>query len=227
MKLDEAHLAWLAADRAMSVATGDRTSLGCAAVRLGQVLRTSGRVRSVMLAAAYQIAPPDPDTGEPQEVSLCGALLVQAALIAATSGDDRATADLLDEAADMATRVGEGHDHHHTAFGPTAVELARVAAAVELGDGPEVLVRHDKAIGRDGWRWLPVEHRAAHLVDAARAHLQAADHTDAARLLMQADSIAPAEVRHRPAVREVVAHVARDSDAPATITQLAISLGLG
>ncbi|NYH43278.1 hypothetical protein HNR22_003005 [Micromonospora jinlongensis] len=65
--------------------------------------------------------------------------------------------------------MGDGHDHYRTAFGPTAVELARVAAAVELGDGPQAVARHEKAIGRNGWRWLPVEHRAAHLIDAARA----------------------------------------------------------
>ncbi|WP_341720091.1 helix-turn-helix domain-containing protein [Micromonospora sp. FIMYZ51] len=226
VKLDEANLAWLAADRAMSAATGDRTALACAAVQLGQVLRASARARSVMLTAAYQIAPPDLDAGTPQELSLCGSLLVQAALIAARCGNDRTTADLLDEAAEMAARVGDGHDHHRTAFGPTAVELARVTAAVELGDGPEALARHEKAIGRDGWQWLPVEHRAAHLVDAARAYLQSDDAANAARLLMQTDSLAPAEVRHRPAVREVIAQVAREPDAPAMITQLAIALGL-
>ncbi|MEU5551377.1 helix-turn-helix domain-containing protein [Micromonospora sp. NPDC047793] len=226
VKLDEHQLAWLAADRAMSAATGDRLLLACASVQLGQVLRTSARARSVMLAAAYQIAPPDPDTGEPPEVSLCGSLLVQAALIAATCGNDRAAADLLDEAAEMAARVGEGHDHHRTAFGPTAVELARVTAAIALGDTSDAVARHEKAIGRDQWRWLPVEHRAAHLVDAARAYLDTDDATNAARVLIQADATAPAEIRHRPAVREMVAHVARDQDASTTITQLAISLGL-
>ncbi|MEU3457403.1 helix-turn-helix domain-containing protein [Micromonospora sp. NPDC006766] len=226
VKLDEVNLAWLAADRAMSAATGDRVLVAAAAVQLGHVLRASTRARAVMLTAAYQIAPPDLDAGRPQELSLCGSLLVQAALIAASSGNDRATGDLLDEAAELAARVGDGHDHHRTAFGPTAVELARVAAAVELGDGPEAVARHEHVTERDGWRWLPVEHRAAHLVDAARAYLQADDCANAARLLMRADRIAPAEIRHRPAVREVVAQVARDPDAPATISQLAIALGV-
>ncbi|MTK01613.1 helix-turn-helix transcriptional regulator [Micromonospora sp. CP22] len=226
VKLDETSLAWLAADRAMSAATGDRVMLACAAVQLGQVLRALGRARSVMLAAAYQIAPPDLGAGAPQELSLCGSLLVQAALTAAGEGNDRAAGDLLDEAAEMAPRIGDGHDYFRTAFGPTAVELARVAAAVELGDGSEAIARHEKAIRRDGWRWLPAEHRAAHLVDTARAYLHVDDAANAARMLMQADSIASAEVRHRPAVREVVAQVARDQHAPATIVQLAIGLGL-
>jgi hypothetical protein len=132
VKLDETNLAWLAADRAMSAATGDRVLVAAAAVQLGQVLRASAGARSVMLAAAYRIAPYDLDAGPPQELSLCGSLLVQAALMAARAGEDRATVELLDEAAEMAARVGDGHDHHRTGFGPTAVELARVAAAVAI-----------------------------------------------------------------------------------------------
>ncbi|WP_309232044.1 helix-turn-helix domain-containing protein [Micromonospora tarensis] len=226
VKLGEASLAWLAADRAMSAAAGDRVLLACAAVQLGQALRASAGTRSVLLAAAYRIAPPDPAEGPPSEVALCGALLVQAALVAAASGDDRAAGDLLDEATEMAARIGDGHDHHWTAFGPTAVELARVAAAVDVGEGAAAVARHEAAVRRDGWRWLPLEHRAAHLVDAARAYLQVGDAGSAARLLTQADRAAPAEVRHRPAVREVVGQVARAPDASATITELAIGLGL-
>ncbi|MFI6066541.1 helix-turn-helix domain-containing protein [Micromonospora sp. NPDC051227] len=221
VKLDEGSLAWLAADRAMSAAAGDRVLLACAAVQLGQVLRASARAGPVMLAAASQIAP-----GTPEEMSLRGSLLVQAGLIAARAGDDRVVGELLDEAAELAAQVGDGQDHYRTAFGPTAVELAWVAAAVDVGDGPQAVARHEKAIGRDGWRWLPVEHCAAHLVDAARAYLLTDDPANAARVLLRADSVAPAEIRHRPSAREVVAQVARDPTAPATITQLAINLGV-
>ncbi|NYH43279.1 hypothetical protein HNR22_003006 [Micromonospora jinlongensis] len=94
VKLGEGNLAWLAADRAMSAAAGDRVLLACAAVQLGQVLRASVRAGPVMLAAASQIAP-----GTPGELSLRGSLLVQAALIAARAVDDRVVGELLDEAA--------------------------------------------------------------------------------------------------------------------------------
>ncbi|GGM68094.1 hypothetical protein GCM10011608_61650 [Micromonospora sonchi] len=226
VKLDETDLAWLAVDRAMAAATGDRLLVACAAVQLGQVLRSSAWMRSVLLAAAYRIAPQDLDAGSRQELSLCGALLVQAALIAARCGDERTTGDLLDEAAEMAARVGDGHDHHRTAFGPTAVELARCAAAVEWGDGSAAIARHKQSIRRDGWRLLPVEHRAAHLVDAARAYLQAGDPANAARVLLDAEILAPYEVRRRPAGREVLAEIARDPKAPAMIGELALGLGL-
>ncbi|MFC8845686.1 MULTISPECIES: helix-turn-helix domain-containing protein [unclassified Micromonospora] len=229
VKLGEVELGWLAADRAMAAATGDPVLVAAAAVQLGQVFRAAGRARaaqSAALAAAYRIAPADPADGAPGVLSLCGTLLVQAALSAARRGDDRATIELLDEAAGMAARVGDGHDHHRTAFGPTAVDLARAAAALDLGDAGEAVAWHEKTTRRDGWRWLPLEHRAAHLVDAARAYVQADDPARAGRVLLDADRLAPAEVRHRPAAREVLAQVARDPHAPATIVQLAVALGV-
>ncbi|TDC58855.1 XRE family transcriptional regulator [Micromonospora sp. KC207] len=230
VKLGAPDLAWLAADRAMIAATGERVVVAAADVQLGQVLRASGQVRvakSAVLAAAYRIAPPVIEFGLPPELSLCGTLLVQAALAAARLGDDAAVAELLDEAAALAARVGDGHDHHRTGFGPTAVELARAAAAVELGDGGEAVVWHEKATARDGWRWLPAEHRAAHLLDTARAYLQADDPVSAGRVLMEADRIAPAEIRHRPAGRDVLAQVARDPRAPTALVPLAVTLGVG
>ncbi|MGN9769040.1 helix-turn-helix domain-containing protein [Micromonospora sp. SD12] len=226
VKLDEVSLAWLTADRAMSAATGDRVLLACAAMQLGQVLRASARAKTMLLAAAYRVAPADLDDGTPQELSLCGSLLMQAALTAARAGDDRAAGDLLDEATEMAARVGDGQDHHQTAFGPTAVDLARVAAAVELDEGTGAVAQHERTIVRDGWRWLPLEHRAAHLINAARAYLQIGDVTEAARTLMQADNIAPSEIRHRPTARNVVVEVAQHPNAPTAITDLATSLGL-
>ncbi|WP_432953580.1 helix-turn-helix domain-containing protein [Micromonospora haikouensis] len=229
VKVGEADLAWLAADRAVAAATGDRALVAAAVVQLGQALRASGRARaarSAALAAAYRIAPADPDDGTPQELSLCGALLVQAALAAARHGDEASATELLGEAAAMADRVGEGHDHHRTGFGPTTVGSARVAAAVELGAARAAVTWHERTTRRDAWRWLPAEHRAAHLLDAARAYLQADDPASAGRTLVDVDRTAPAEVRHCPAARSVLAQVVRDPHAPATIVQLALALGV-
>ncbi|MEU6025307.1 helix-turn-helix domain-containing protein [Micromonospora sp. NPDC047134] len=229
VKLGEGELAWLAADRAMAVATGEAVLVAAAGVQLGQVLRATGRARSalaVLRAAAYRIAPPDLDGGPPAHLSLCGTLLVQAALAAARHGDEGATAGLLEEAAELAARVGEGHDHHRTGFGSTAVAAARTLAATQLGDVGGAVAWHERTIRAAGWRWLPAEHRAAHLIDAARAHLQAAEPVDAARLLLEADGTAPAEVRHRPCAREVLAQVARSPYAPATVIRLATAVGV-
>ncbi|MEU8373063.1 MULTISPECIES: helix-turn-helix domain-containing protein [unclassified Micromonospora] len=227
VKLGETELAWLAADRAMTTATGDVVLVAAATVPLAQVLRASGRARtarSTALAAAYRIAPPDLDGAPAPGLSLCGTLVVQAALAAARDGDDRATVDLLDEAAGMAALVGDGHDHHRTAFGPVAVDLARVATALDLGHAGEAVAWHEKTTARDAWRWLPAEHRAAHLLDAARAYLHAGDPGNAGRALLAAERTAPGEVRHRPTARAVIARLVHDPHAPAAIIQLAAAL---
>nr|WP_279635874.1 helix-turn-helix domain-containing protein [Micromonospora arida] len=223
VKLGETELAWLAADRAMTIATGDAVLVAAAAVQLGQVMR-AGRARSavpIMLAAAYRVAPPDLEGGPAAQLSLCGTLLVQAALAAAQHGDEKATARLIDEAVELAARVGDGHDYHRTGFGPTASAAARMLVALELGDTGEALAWHEKTVGSVGWRWLPAEHRAAHLVDAARAHLQADEPAAAGKLLLEA---APAEVRYRPVARDVLAQVMRSPDAPSAIIPLAVAL---
>jgi transcriptional regulator with XRE-family HTH domain len=223
VKLGEADVAWLAADRAVAVAAGDPLLAAVAAVPLGQALRASGRGRlalAALVAAARRLTP----DGPPGVLSLAGTLLAEAGLAAATCGDARRAGELLDRAAALAERVGEGRDDHRTGFGPTSVEVARVAAAVDLGDGGEAVARHETVTRTGGWRLLPVEHRAAHLVDAARAYLQVGDLPAAGRALVEADRTAPAEVRHRPAARTVIAELARSNPAPSTMVHLATTL---
>ncbi|MFG1803499.1 helix-turn-helix domain-containing protein [Micromonospora carbonacea] len=154
---------------------------------------------------AGRIAPSVPHGALPQDLAVCGTLLVEAALAAATCADHRSVAELLDRAAEIAERVDGGQDHHHTGFGAAAVRVARVAAAVELGDGGEAIAQHAQTVRLHGWRRLPVEHRAAYLVDVARAYLQVGDLLGAGRALVEADRTAPAEVRVRPSARTVIA----------------------
>ncbi|MEU6077701.1 hypothetical protein [Micromonospora sp. NPDC047074] len=77
-----------------------------------------------------------------------------------------------------------------------------------------------------GWGRLPVEHRAAHLLDAARAYLQVGDLLRAGRALVEADRTAPAEVRCRPVARTVIDEVARGGPVPAGVAHLAALVGL-
>ncbi|MFE0590315.1 hypothetical protein [Micromonospora echinospora] len=84
---------------------------------------------------------------------------------------------------------------------------------------------HDKAITRAGWPWLPPEHRAAHLVDVAGAHLAADDPAAAGRALVTAGRLAPAEM-DRPVARGVLTRVVRCPNAAPTVTQLSTALGV-
>ncbi|RKN45469.1 hypothetical protein [Micromonospora endolithica] len=68
---------------------------------------------------------------------------------------------------------------------------------------------------------MPPEHRAAHLLDMARAYALTGDLKRAGRALLDAERTAPGEVHDRPAVRDLVAMVARSPAAPGALARLA------
>ncbi|MFI0795177.1 hypothetical protein ACH4OY_21225 [Micromonospora rubida] len=231
VKLGEANLAWLAADRAMNAATGDPRRAGLAAISLAQALWALRRGRLAMTAALTAVHQLDLTPARvflPDEPALTGTLLIEAALAAATCGDDTAAGELTERAAHLAT--AHGHHHHHdndgTGFGPTAVELARALTAMRLGDHHRAVIIHRQATGGDAWHQLPAEHRAAHLIDITRAHLDLGDPRAAGRALVTADRIAPAETRTRPAAHTALTAVLRAGPTAADVARLAATIGL-
>ncbi|MER7169729.1 transcriptional regulator, partial [Micromonospora sp. NPDC000207] len=76
------------------------------------------------------------------------------------------------------------------------------------------LAAHARVVGHPGYAHLPLAVRADHQVDTARAYVLLGDVVAAGRTLLAADRTAPAEVRSRPAAREVVALVLRRSVRP-------------
>ncbi|WP_433270098.1 helix-turn-helix domain-containing protein [Micromonospora vinacea] len=257
VKLGEADLGWLAADRAMSVAGDDPILAATAAISVAQALRASNRDRLALtaaLTAANRITPTparprdhevdgslkDQTSRQPHdhrgecgvapgwsagEWAAGGTLLLQGALAAAGCGESRRADELIDRAAAIAANLRRYDDQHHTSFGPIAVELARVVVA-SRGDAVEAVRRHPVMVRREAWRRLPAEYRGAYLVDVARAYLHVGHVRGAARALVDADSVAPAEVRCRPLARTVIADVARAQPAPAGVARLATLVGL-
>ncbi len=237
VKLGEADLGWLTADRAVAAAGEDAVLAGTAAISIGQALRLAGRQRLALaatVAAAQRLtsvamrpAGDGVSSGRrAQELAVGGTLLLQGALAAAGSGEPGQAGVLLDQAAAVASRVEVADDPYGTTFGPVAVELARVVVAVERGAAAEAVGRHELLIRRDGWRRLPAEYRGAYLVDAARAYLLAGDLAGAGRMLVAADGVAPAEVRLRPSARTLLAELARGRPAPPGVTRLATLVSL-
>ncbi|MFD6756949.1 helix-turn-helix domain-containing protein [Micromonospora gifhornensis] len=219
VKLDHADLAWLAADRAVAAAAGDLTRTASATIAVAQALRALGHHRIALTAALAAVDPADDD-------AVRGSLYVQAGLAAAGYGDRRNAHDLLDHAAALADRQVSDTDPHHTGFGPAAVQTARSLAAHRLGDTAEAILRHEHVLRSDAWLRLPPEHRAAHLIDAARAYLDASRHSRAGQTLLAADRIAPAEVRNRPVARTLLAEIIRGGPAAADVARLATVVGL-
>jgi hypothetical protein len=254
VKLGEADLAWLAADRAMVAAQDDPVLAAKAAIAVAQALRASGRdhlALSATLTAAHRVLSTPSYVGD-HEVSqtrgdqtarqphdhrgegvgvhrgwaVGGALLVQAALAAAGCGEHRRATELIDRAAGVAASLRGYDDPHCTSFGAVAVEMARVLLAAQRGDVDGALTRHVSVVRREGWRRLPAEYRGSCLLDVARIYLHAGDSRGAARALVDADRVAPAEVRWRPLARTLIADVARAKPAPAGVARLATLVGL-
>ncbi|WP_255700003.1 helix-turn-helix domain-containing protein [Micromonospora sp. NBRC 110038] len=229
VKLGQPHLAWLAADRAMTAATGDPHRTALAAVSLAQALRALHRGRlaqTAALTAVHQLAPAAHD--RPPDPGLAGTLLLEAALAAASYRDAATAHDLTERAAHLAA----AHDGHHQgdgdgiAFGSAAVTLARALVATHLGDHHQAVTIHGYATSGDSWHQLPAEHRAAHLIDIARAHLDLGDPRAAGRALIAADQIAPAEARTRPVARAALTAIVRTGLTAADVARLAATVGL-
>ncbi|MFI9640553.1 helix-turn-helix domain-containing protein [Micromonospora sp. NPDC051925] len=222
LKVDQREVAWLAADRAVAAAqvTKDPWVAAAAAVPLAQALRHGGRRRSAMevaAVAAHRLVPLRPGDDPSADPALLGTLLLQAGLAAAGQGDGRGARDLLDRAG-RAAREGGGEG------GGAAVEAARVVAEAALGEVTAATVRHERLVAGDEWRLLPAEHRAAYLLDVARAYAQAGDMSRAGRAVLEAERTARTEVHDRPTVRHLVAVVARSAAAPPGLARLAATL---
>jgi transcriptional regulator with XRE-family HTH domain len=212
-KLGEHELGWLAADRAISVShrSGDVLLAGVATTRVANALLTLDRARPALdlnVAVAHKLAPATEAEATPERLSVYGILLLQGAMAAARCGDFATTNDLLRAADEAADRLGCDANHYWTVFGPTNVALHRAAAAVDLGEHGVAVATHEQ-LQPDGFNALLPERRAHHLVDVSRAYTQTGNVEKAAELLLEADRLAPSEIRCRPHAQQVLTGVLR------------------
>src|SRR5690606_23982042 len=144
-KVGEADLAWIAAERATQAAdrTEDPLVLASAARAGTHALLAVGRFDEAVdlgETAARWMAPALREN-DPGALSLYGMLFLRTAIAAARRQDRSTTAELLDQASAAAERLGEDANHWQTSFGPSNVELHRLAAALELDDVTAVVER--------------------------------------------------------------------------------------
>ena len=231
-KLGEHELGWLAADRAVGVShrAGDPLLAGVATTRVANAMLALGRARPALdlnVQVAHRLAPASGAEVTPQRLSVYGMLLLQGAMAAARTGDLATSRDLLRAADEAAERLGRDANHYWTVFGPTNVALHRAAAAVDLGEHGIAVSTH-QGLDPDAFGALLPERRAHHLVDVSRAYTQTGDLDTAAELLVEADRLAPSEIRCRPHSHEVLTGVLRRSHGtpPAPLAELADHLGV-
>ncbi|MEK8106838.1 hypothetical protein NKG94_19980 [Micromonospora sp. M12] len=214
---------------AVALATHDPQLAAVATVSLSQALRSRGRRRSALeaaLVAADRVGAFRAGDDSPVGVSLRGTLLIQAALAAAGGRTNPAHAGRSIRprssfGSSVPTAIGLAAigaaaglaavpvaRAWAAGFGRAVVEAARVVAEAALGDVTTATARHERLVAGEEWRWLPPEHRAAYLLDVARAYALTGDMRRAGRTLLDAERTAHSEVHDRPVVRKLVTVVA-------------------
>lgn len=224
----------LAADRALAAAdrSGDPVQQGAAARRVAKSLVYQQRPETAVqfATAAARRLEGDLTRQGPLGLSTLGMLYLSAALAASsqerTTFRIRAATDYVDEAGEAAARQGGDRDEDYTMFGPTNVGLHRVDMLVRFEDGWAALEAAD-ALDPEAIGGLSRERQAGHQVTMARASLLTRRKEDAATALVEADRLAPEDVRGRAdtvsLVKAVAGAMARP---PADLRALAERCGL-
>jgi tetratricopeptide (TPR) repeat protein len=215
-KLGEPEAAWIAADRAMAAAewAGNPLLVAAGAFRLVFVFlaaRHYDQAEETARTAADALRSLA-DQGDPQAMSLWGALTLQRAVTASRVNDPDAAYQHLEQASRVAARLGEGRNDYNTEFGPANVALHEIAVAVELGDAGRAL----RTAGTVDTTGLSPERRARMLIDVARAHAQRRQVHEAVAALRQAEDITPEQVRTHDLVHQVVSDVLTMQDPPSS-----------
>jgi transcriptional regulator with XRE-family HTH domain len=228
-KLGEFELAWIAGDRGIPAAeeSGDRLLTATAAFRVANALLAIGRANAAYDLNVSFVDRLEPSLRTPADLSVYGTMLLQAAIAGARKGDNRAVRDLLREAKEIADRTGPGRNDYRTEFGPVNVAIHRVSALVELGEGGAA-VEAAASVPQQDLAQLRRERRANHLVDVARGYSQWGKRDTALETLLDAEQLAPAEVRCRPIARSTITDLVRRSRGvpPASLRHLAIRAGV-
>ncbi len=224
-KLGETNLAWTAADQGDVAAneTGDPGIMlalrRCVAhVQLGAGM--ASEAVNVTQNAANDL-PRGWWTTSPTALSLYGTLFLNGAVAAARVRDRSTADDMIGQAQQAADRLGADANMMWTSFGPTNVEIHRLAAALEFED---VQLAVDIAPGVRPGRNLPVERRARARLDVARAYGEAGRTDDAADHLKRAFKTAPEQMKTHEFARDLARRLhgrSRRHD----VRELALNLG--
>lgn len=138
-------------------------------------------------------------------LAVYGSLHMRAGVLAACGGLAEAADSHLAEARDVARHVPDAV-YCGTAFGPSSVQIHKLAAAAEMGDSRAVL---RIAAGWQPPATVPAERRSHYFIELARAQLWAGQRADAFVSLQAARRIAPEHARYNLRVRETAATLLR------------------
>ena len=203
-------LALMAADRSLRAAEHSQVPSAAAAsarVMTHALMRTGEALAAAEFAGAKAVSVDRQTTREvdgPEIWSTRGALLLRGAEAAAEGGHASRAATMLDEASELANRVGEGANYCGTAFTPTNVLAHRMAVELSLGNAGRAL---DIAKQIEPSLMGTVERQAGLWLDIAQAYSQWRKPEQALAALWDIERIAPQELRLRRRAKDIVRHV--------------------
>ncbi|MFE3449059.1 helix-turn-helix domain-containing protein [Nonomuraea sp. NPDC059194] len=204
VKIGEADLAWIAAERGLTHAqsSGDQIVIASLFRSVTHALLSTGRYDAAIHLTSDVTGLLDGQLGDasPALLSVHGTLLLAGSMAAARAEDRSTVRAFLAEADQSASRLGGDANHVWTAFGPTNVAIHRVATAIELGD---VQVAVD--VGPDlDTSALPIERRARHGLAVAQAFSMWNRTDEALGAILAVERIAPEQIRHHYLSRQLV-----------------------
>ncbi|MCP9209938.1 helix-turn-helix domain-containing protein [Streptomyces sp. NEAU-Y11] len=223
-KLGEINLAWTAADQGdvAASASGDLAAVvalrRCVAhVQLGAGLAADAV--SVTEDAAADL-PDDWWKSSAVSLSLYGTLLLNGSVAAARLRDRPLAEGMIARAEKAADRLGRDANEMWTSFGPSNVEIHRLALALEFED-VQLAVDIAPRVKPAG---LPLERRARARLDVARAYGEAGRTDDAIDHLKRAYKNAPEQMRAHGFARDLARRLYKRSPRR-DVRELALGLG--
>jgi transcriptional regulator with XRE-family HTH domain len=203
-KLGEADLAWIAAERGLAAAqrTDSRVVLGSLFRSVAHTLLSTGRFQPAVLLVdrAAGVLGAELGSANGATLSVYGSLFLTGAMAASRSEDRPTTRAFLHEAQEAASRLGADANYMWTAFGPTNVAIHQVNTAMELGDA-QIALDIGPTLDTSG---LPTERRVRHALEVARAYSARNRRDEGLALVLDAERMAPEQVRHHYISRQLV-----------------------
>lgn len=203
-KFGECDLAWMAADRGLTAAhaSGDMTLVGSLFRSVAHSLLSTGRYDGAaqLVSDGTDLLRTSLTDSDAARWSVFGSLFLAGAMASSRMDDRVTTRDFLEEAGRAAGYLGGDGNYLWTAFGPTNVAIHRVATAMELGD-VQVAVELGPQVDTSG---LPTERRVRHALETARALSTSNRRDEALATVLDAERMAPEQVRHHFISRQLV-----------------------
>lgn len=229
-RLGEADAAWIAADRAVRAAEHTAEPLDVVA---GLFRMAHAFLGLRQLEEAYHVADgaysalkmrADDQAARPELLSLHGAMALVLSVISARDGNRREARRYLDDAREIADRLGRDRNDFGTEFGPTNVAIHAISVAVDLGDAGEAV---ELSQDLDVSALSPERQFRLHL-DVARAETQRRHVGNAVDRLLRAAEVAPEQFESHPLPRETVRDLVKLAGrrVPDELRQMAQRLGV-